>query len=177
LDDLPVDIKVGSYRLIGKLGNRYQNGSLFYRYADLKGKDFINAWLHHLIINRLEPQATCLLSTDEDLLFLPEHCQPEYLPELIEIYRLGQQQPDAFFVEPALTYVRQAHKLNTSTRATKSALDTAMEQLARAVEQPYEPELRRLYRNADDIARVLGESFERQCQALLQDVWAATHGQ
>ncbi|MEF3076560.1 exodeoxyribonuclease V subunit gamma [Methylobacter sp. Wu1] len=177
LDDLPVDIKVGSYRLIGKLGNRYQNGSLFYRYADLKGKDFINAWLHHLVINRLEPQATCLFSTDEDLLFLPEHCQPEYLPELIEIYRLGQQQPDAFFVEPALAYVRQAHKLNAGSRATKSALDTAMEQLARAVEQPYEPELRRLYRNADDIARVLGESFERQCQALLQDVWAATHGQ
>lgn len=176
LDDLPVDIKVGRYRLIGKLGNRYQNGSLFYRYADLKGKDFINAWLHHLIINRLEPQATCLLSTDEDLLFLPEHCQSEYLSELIEIYRLGQQQPDAFFVEPALAYVRQAHKLNTSSRATKSALDTAMEQLARAVEQPYEPELRRLYHNADDMARVLGESFERQCQALLQDIWAATHG-
>jgi exodeoxyribonuclease V gamma subunit len=176
LDDLPVDIKVGHYRLIGKLGNRYQNGSLFYRYADLKGKDFINAWLHHLIINRLEPQATCLLSTDEDLLFLPEHCQPDYLPELIEIYRLGQQQPDAFFVEPALAYVRQVHKLNTSSRATKSAIETAMEQLARAVEQPYEPELRRLYHNADDIARVLGESFERQCQALLQDIWAATHG-
>ncbi len=176
LDDLPVDIKVGHYRLIGKLGNRYQNGSLFYRYADLKGKDFINAWLHHLIINRLEPQATCLLSTDEDLLFLPEHCQSDYLPELIEIYRLGQQQPDAFFVEPALAYVRQVHKLNTSSRATKSALDTAMEQLARAVEQPYEPELRRLYHNADDMARVLGESFERQCQALLQDIWAATHG-
>lgn len=176
LDDLPVDIKVGHYRLIGKLGNRYQNGSLFYRYADLKGKDFINAWLHHLIINRLEPQATCLLSADEDLLFLPEHCQPDYLPELIEIYRLGQQQPDAFFVEPALAYVRQAHKLNASSRANKSALDTAMEQLARAVEQPYEPELRRLYHNADDMARVLGESFERQCQALLQDIWAATHG-
>ncbi|WP_036247894.1 exodeoxyribonuclease V subunit gamma [Methylobacter sp. BBA5.1] len=176
LDDLPVDIKVGNYRLIGKLGNRYQNGSLFYRYADLKGKDFINAWLHHLIINRLEPQATCLLSKDEDLLFLPEHCQPEYLPELIEIYRLGQRQPDAFFVEPALAYVRQAHKLNTGSRSAKSALDIAMEQLASAVEQPYEPELRRLYRNAEDIAQALGESFERQCQALLQDVWASTHG-
>lgn len=175
LDDLPVDIKVGNCRLIGKLGNRHRNGSLFYRYADLKGKDFINAWLHHLIINRLEPQATYLLSKDEDLLFLPEHCQPAYLPELIEIYRLGQQQPDAFFVEPALAYVRQAHKLHTSSRATKSALDMAMEQLARAVEQPYEPELRRLYHNAEDIAKALGEAFERQCQALLRDVWAATH--
>ncbi|MCL7489848.1 MAG: hypothetical protein M8357_16920, partial [Desulfobulbaceae bacterium] len=102
--------------------------------------------------------------------------QPEYLPELIEIYCLGQRQPDAFFVEPALAYVRQAHKLNTGSRSAKSALDIAMEQLARAVEQPYEPELRRLYRNAEDIAQALGESFERQCQALLQDVWAATHG-
>jgi exodeoxyribonuclease V gamma subunit len=175
LDDLPVDITVNGYRLVGKLGNLYQRGSLFYRYADLKGKDFVCALLHHLIINRIEPQQTFLLSADEDLCLLPEHCQPEQLIAWIEIYRLGRKQPDAFFVEPALAYVKQVHKLKTSSRASKSALDAAIEQLSRAVEQPYEPELRRLYGNVADLGLVLGESFELQCQSLLQPVWDGVH--
>ena len=35
LEDLSVDLTIGTYRLVGKLGNRYEHGSLFYRYADL----------------------------------------------------------------------------------------------------------------------------------------------
>jgi len=175
LDDLPVDISVNGYRLVGKLGNLYQRGSLFYRYADLKGKDFVCALLHHLIINAVQPQSSFLLSTDEDLEFMPEHCQPEQLSALMEIYRLGRKRPDAFFVEPALAYVKQARKMTASNRASKSALDAAIEQLSRAVEQPYEPELRRLYGNVADLGLVLGESFELQCQSLLQPVWDAMH--
>ncbi|MDD4904585.1 MAG: exodeoxyribonuclease V subunit gamma [Methylobacter tundripaludum] len=175
LDDLPIDISVNGYRLVGKLSSLYQHGSLFYRYADLKGKDFVCALLHHLIINEVQPQSSFLLSTDEDLEFIPEHCQPEQLSAWIEIYRLGRKQPDAFFVEPALAYVKQAHKLQASSRASKSALDAAIEQLSRAVEQPYEPELRRLYGNVADLGLVLGEPFEQQCQSLLQPVWDAMH--
>ncbi|MBL6986098.1 MAG: exodeoxyribonuclease V subunit gamma [Methylobacter sp.] len=175
LDDLPIDISINGYRVVGKLANRYQHGSLFYRYADLKGKDFVCAWLHHLIINEAQSQQTILLSADEDLSLLPEHCQPEQLAAWIEIYRLGRKQPDAFFVEPALAYVKQAYKLKTSNQAKKSALDAAIEQLSRAVEQPYEPELRRLYGNVADLEQILGESFERQCQSLLQPVWDAIH--
>jgi len=175
LDDLPIDITVNGYRLVGKLGNLYECGSLFYRYADLKGRDFICALLHHLIINQVQEQQTFLLSTDEDLSLLPEHCQPEHLTALIEIYRLGQKQPDAFFVDSALAYIKQTHKLKTGNRASKSAPDAAIEQLSRAVQQSYEPELRRLYGNVADMGLVLGESFERQCQTLLQPVWDATH--
>ncbi len=175
LDDLPIDINIGPYRLVGKLGNRYQHGSLIYRYADLKGKDFICALLHHAVINRVQPQSTYLLSTDEDLVLLPEHCQIVQLTELIDSYRLGRKQPDAFFTEPALAYIKQAHKLTASNRASKSALDAATEQLSRAAQQPYEPELRRLYGNGADLSRVLGESFEQQCQRLLQPLWEATH--
>ncbi|MGZ5010235.1 MAG: exodeoxyribonuclease V subunit gamma [Methylobacter sp.] len=175
LDDLPIDITVGGYRLVGKLGNRYECGSLFYRYADLKGRDFICALLHHLIINQHQEHSTFLLSTDEDLGWLPEHCQPEHLTGLIQIYQLGQRQPDAFFVDPALAYIKQAHKLTVSNRASRSALDAAIEQLSRIAQQPYEPELRRLYGNVLDIGLVLGESFEQQCQTLLQPMWNVVH--
>ncbi len=175
LDDLLVDIKIESYRLVGKLTNRYENGSLFYRYADLKGKDFICAWLHHLIINQVQEQTTFLLSTDEDLILLPDYCQPNLLPAFLDIYRAGNNAPDAFFVEAALAYVKQAYKLENGNRASKSALDAAKEQLSRAVQQPYEPELKRLYHNVTDLTQVLGETFEQHCQTLLQPVWNATH--
>ncbi len=175
LADLPIDIKIKDYRLVGKLENRYENGSLFYRYADLKGKDFICAWLHHLIINQVQEQTTFLLSTDEDLILLSEYCQPNLLSAFIDIYRAGNNSPDAFFVEAALVYVKQAFKLKNGNQATKSALDAAKEQLSRAVQQPYEPELKRLYQNVTDFEPVLGETFEQYCQLLLQPIWNATH--
>jgi exodeoxyribonuclease V gamma subunit len=175
LEDLPIDITIDQYRVVGKLGNRYQNGSLIYRYANLKGKDFISALLHHLLINQIEPQSTLLLSADEDLVLLPDYSSPELLVALLEIYRVGQKQPNAIFVEAALAYIKQTHKLNASNRASKSALDAALEQLDMAVQQAYEPELKRLYGNLEDMRPVLDEAFERQCQNLLQPIWDATH--
>jgi exodeoxyribonuclease V gamma subunit len=191
VEDLPIDLPIAPFRLVGKLSNLYEHGSLFYRYADLKGKDFMAALLHHLIINQLRPQpsaiapyivlpsasmqSTLLLSTDEDIVLLPEYCRAEYLSALLELYQLGQNRPDAFFVESALAYIKQAYKLKMSNRASMLPLDAAKEQLAKAVEQPYEPELRRLYGNVADRGLVLTEAFEQYCQALLQPIWEAMH--
>ena len=172
LDDLAVDLKIGGYRLVGNLGNRYQNGSLIYRYADLKGKDFIAAWLHHLIINPLQEQKTVLTSADEDLLFPPDSCDPDYLPQLIEIYKQGQQQPNAFFVEAALAYLKRADK----QRAVKSPLDAARDFLSVAISYPSEHELRQIYGNVLDMGSVLTDTFEHQCETLLLPAWNAAHG-
>ncbi len=175
LADLPIDIKIQDYRLAGKLVNRYENGSLIYRYADLKGKDIICAWLYHLIINQVQEQTTFLLSIDEDLILLPDYCRLSPLPAFLDVYQAGNNTPEAFFVEAALAYVKHAYKLEHGNRASKTALDAAKEQLSRAVQQPYEPELKRLYHNVTDLAQVLGETFEQQCRILLQPVWDATH--
>ena len=115
-----------------------------------------------------------MLSTDEDLILLPDYCQPNLLSAFLDIYRVGNNAPDAFFVEAALAYVKQAYKLANGNRASKSALDVAKEQLSGAVQQPYEPELKRLYHNVTDLSQVLGETFEQHCQTLLQPVWNAT---
>lgn len=175
LDEATVDLRVGRYRLLGKLGNRYRNGGLFYRFADLKGKDLLIAWLHHLIINAMGSEATHLLSIDEDLLFLPEYCGRSDLEAFLEIYREGLSRPDVFFVEPALAYLRQAVKLEQSRRATKPALAAAAERLAHSIEQPYETELRTLFSTGFDAETLLRGDFETYCRSLLQPVWQATH--
>jgi exonuclease V gamma subunit len=146
-----------------------------WQYADLKGKDFICAWLHHLIINQVLEQTTFLLSTDEDLILLPDYCRPNPLSAFLDIYRAGNNAPNAFFVEAALTYVKHTYKLENGNRASKSALDAAIEELSRAVQQPYEPELKRLYQNVTMLTEVLDETFEQYCRMLLQPAWNATH--
>jgi exodeoxyribonuclease V gamma subunit len=172
LEDMPIDLVVGPYRLIGKLGNLYGQGSLFYRYATLKGKDFVCVWLHHLIINQIQAQTTYLVSSDGGLQFLPEDCQTEVLIGLLDIFGLGQQRPDAFFVEAALAYISHVYDLATGGRSKKTPLDVAIENLERSVHLAYEPELRRLFGQAD-LTALLGGSFEHQCQDLLQNVWNA----
>jgi exodeoxyribonuclease V gamma subunit len=172
LDDLSLDLKIDKYRLIGNLGNSYQHGSLIYRYANLKGKDFLSAWLHHLIINRIQEQSTYLLSADEDFLFPPDICDPGYLPQFIEIYKLGQKQPNALFVEAALAYLKQTGK----QRAAKSPLDAAKDSLSTAITYASEYELRQLYGNVADMELVMTDIFEQQCETLLLPAWNAAHG-
>jgi exodeoxyribonuclease V gamma subunit len=172
LQNVSVDLKIGGYRLVGKLGNRYQNGSLHYRYANLKGKDFIAAWLHHLLVNQIQQQQTYLISTDDDLLLPPDICAPDYLPQFIEIYKLGQQQPDAFFVEAVLTYLKQAGK----QKAIKSPLDAAKDFLSTTITYASEYELRQLYGNVADMGLILTDTFEQQCETLLLPAWNAAHG-
>jgi exodeoxyribonuclease V gamma subunit len=173
--DLPVDFRLDQCRLVGKLGHRYEHANLLYRYAELKGKDLLSALLHHLVANRLEPRTTVLLSIDDQLVLTPDMAGTEFLAQWLDLFRRGCHQPDAFFVEAALAYVRQAYKLKKGSRSSKSPLDAARECLAQACRQPYEPELRRLYAHAADPAAILAEPFEAACQALLQPVWEATH--
>ncbi|MEQ1559250.1 MAG: exodeoxyribonuclease V subunit gamma [Methyloglobulus sp.] len=171
LDDIAIDIQVNGFRLLGKLGNRYQNGNLIYRYADLKGKDFIAAWLHHLIINQVEPHNTHLLSADEQLLFKTNMCDPEFLHQFIEIYQKGQRQPDAFFVEAALEYAKQASK----PKAQKAPIDAASDYLSKAIKYANEHELRQLYGNVADMRLILTDHFEHTCQTLVLPAWEAAH--
>ncbi len=171
LDELNIDLKVGNYRLLGTLANVYQNGSLFYRYANLKGKDFMTAWLHHLIVNKLSNQDTRLLSTDDHLNYKTEHSQSDALLRLIEIYRQGQQKPDAFLTEAALAYLKQA----ANPKSKKPPLAAALDYLAKAIEYQNENELRQLYGNADDLNNILGEDFAETCETLLLPAWLAAH--
>jgi exodeoxyribonuclease V gamma subunit len=169
--DLEIDVSLGHYRLVGKLPHQFQQGGLVYRYTNLKGKDLIQAWLQHLLSNQIRPQKTCLLSKDADLLFTPELSRASDLHALIEIYLQGQKHPNAFFVEAALAYIRQASNDNVK----KPAIDAARENLHKALENGFEAELTLLYRHVEDIDALLGTEFEAQCQSLLQPLWEQLH--
>jgi len=174
-DPMAIDLMLGSVRLIGSLSHIYANGSLFYRYAAMKGKDFMQAWLHHLLINRIRPQTTHLISLDYFISFSPEHIKGDELEQLLAYFQLGQQQPDAFFTEAAFAFVKQQYKLTYSSRSSKPALAMAQDSLTKAIEQNYEPELNLLYKNLDTVDTLLNADFEAYCLHLLLPAWEAAN--
>jgi len=69
LDPLEVDLPVGRYRLQGRLRGLQPGGLLDYRFAKLRAKDRLGAWVRHLVLNMLRPPGveTCSLYMGEDL--------------------------------------------------------------------------------------------------------------
>ncbi len=173
LEPQAIDINLAGVRLVGYLSNCYQNGSLFYRHAKIKGKDFMGAWLHHLIINRVSSsQTTYLITKDAFHTFKPEDIDSESLDKLIDCYQQGQHHPDAFFTEAAFAYIQQQAALNNPAKKSKRpAIKLAKEALQNSMTQEHEVDLRVLYRSFEAIDEVLNVDFEQYCQQYLLPVW------
>ncbi len=158
IENVVIDLHFGGCRLVGKLSNCHENGGLFYRYTSLKGKDFMGALLHHLIINKVKSQSTHLFSYDtkepklNELVFSPELANDELLTDLLAIYQNGLQHPEAFFTEAIFAYLK----------GKKDKLKAAKDKLIYDLEKDYELELRRFF-DETDFDRILNDDFEQQC--------------
>ena len=163
---LALDFNLGGYRLVGKLANQYQNGGLIYRFSKLKGRDFIGAWLQHLLANQIQPQTTHLLASDFDLSF-PAGAQPENLQRFLELFALGQRRPDAFFTDAAFCYLQQKNP--------DTALATVIKQTLDSIDNGYEPELAQLFAHRD-MNELFGDDFTELCRQWLEPAWRAANG-
>ncbi|MCK4494136.1 MAG: exodeoxyribonuclease V subunit gamma, partial [Methylococcales bacterium] len=173
LENKAIELTISSVSVTGKLYNLYQNGSLFYRYANLKGKDLLLAWLHHCLINQFEPQETHLISKDYALIFTTKDQSFETLEKLVKMYDQGLQNPNSLWVDIALEYVKQVHKLNTSTRVQKPALAIAVDQLKLSLETDYELEFQRLYGQTENIITLFSTEFIDFCENILAPLWVS----
>lgn len=171
ISEIPIDFQLDGFRLVGRLGNIHEKGGLFYRYAKLKGKDFMQSWLHHLLVNQIQEHSTCLISSDTDLMFPPQAASPDILKQLIQLFVKGQADPHLFFVEPAFVYIQQMSKL----KARKSPVDAAREQWLKSIESGHEPAFKKLYKGNENPELILAEEFEQICQALLYPGWEAAN--
>jgi len=172
-EPLALDINCGQWRLMGKLAQRYEQGSLFYRYAPLKGKDFFIALLHHVLINQVQAETTYLVSVDSCLQLPPAIVNPELFTQLVELFVQGQQSPTAFFPDSVLEYMKQAVLLKNSSRASKPALAVAQEKWLQTLEQPYQVELNRLFAGLTEVDSILDAEFVRLCETVFLPVWEA----
>ncbi len=161
------ELQVGRYTLTGTLSNLYEEGVMLLRYADLKAKDLLAGWLHHLVANTVlgEIKST-IVSADTVLSFFPGDSSPG-LEQLLDHFISGCLKPSPLYIEPALNYCR----LLTNGKNKEWALGKSEVILQRTLEKGYEPSWNLLLRGQEE-EPVLGAEFETLCLEIMYPVWS-----
>ncbi len=164
-------LKVGLYTLSGTLSNLYENGVMLFRYANLKGKDLLINWLHHLVANSLFGKTrSALVAADTVLNFSSDGSVPG-LELMLDHFVKGCRRPSQFFVEPAFRYCDQLRKRNSRV----SPLDKAITTLNYSLEKGYEPAWNLLLQGRGE-EPVLGSEFESLCLEIMNPIWNVANG-
>jgi exodeoxyribonuclease V gamma subunit len=166
--DGTIDFQCGGYRVIGTIGNLYENGLLLCRYAKLRAADLLRSWLlHHVacIHGRLAEQTT-LVMKDHEVCWNGHDIQGPELEELLVCYSEGRKAPSPLLLEPGLAYCRQLGK----KRATVEPLDKARQDFCNTLENGYEPAWQLLYQNVA-VQDVIGTTFVELTEQLLLPLW------
>jgi len=103
-----VDLRIGQFRLTGWLDGLYAAGCVRYRPASLKGRDRLQLWVEHLVLNCLEPLPSnpysVHLATDRTFRLLPVEGALAELHRLLSLYWEGLREPLPFYPESALAW-------------------------------------------------------------------------
>jgi len=125
LEPLEVDLPVNGFHLTGYIKNIYPEKLVRWRYATIKGKDHLQAWIYHLALNAMAqdskyPGNTLLAGKDGLKRYLP--LEPsEMLENLIRVYWDGLHAPLPFFPNAAWSYAQTLSKGKPEKEALQAA--------------------------------------------------------
>lgn len=104
-----LSVNSDTWYLQGQLIDERATGLVQYRYADLKAKDFLSAWIQHLFLHAARPGQSDLTTKvhglNQSVTFLPVANAQDELAKLIERYIRGSLTPLHFFPETSWAYV------------------------------------------------------------------------
>jgi exodeoxyribonuclease V gamma subunit len=121
--------------LSGQLAHLWQTHLLYYRCAKVKGKDYVKAWLQHLVLNTLQkmdstlPTQTILIAEDRTdgkikvETFAPVADSAGLLQKLLDDYWRGVRQPLLFFPESSFAFAEMFLKTRNDEDALAAALN------------------------------------------------------
>lgn len=125
LSPLEVDLPLGGVRLVGRLRRLGPAGLVQYRFAKLKAKDRLRAWLEHLALNAVAPaecpRRTVLFASDATVTYEPLTAAAGELERLVGLYRQGLAAPLRFFPESSLEYARKSREPKKADQAPAAA--------------------------------------------------------
>ena len=111
---MEVDVRLGEFRLVGRVENIYAGGLLHFRYATVKPGDRLRIWIHHLVLNKIGDRAyPCngiLAGKDLDCKYPPIKDSEALLQDLIEAYWQGLMKPIPFFPRSSWEFVESLAK-------------------------------------------------------------------
>jgi exodeoxyribonuclease V gamma subunit len=107
-----VNLTIDDMRMTGYLGRLWRDNLVHYRCAKVKATDFIQLWIHHLVLNSLPdqklPRHSLLIGEDGSWEFKPVDQSVAILATLLkDYYWQGLMQPLYFFPQSSLAFVEQ----------------------------------------------------------------------
>lgn len=118
LKPLDLDIPVGAFRLHGAISGFSRRYRVQYRYAKIKARDRIQAWIRHLALQCQSPAdypgQSLLAGRDAMLCYGPVENALERLEALLKLYWRGLRKPLLFFPESSWAYASQRFGKNQS---------------------------------------------------------------
>jgi len=129
LESVPINLTVADMRITGDLSRLWRSQLMHYRCAKLKAKDFIQLWIHHLILNSLPdknlPRQSFLIGENGGWEFQPVKNSEDILQMLLrDYYWQGLTQPLYFFPESSLTFMENLLGGKTEDEAFYRAQNT-----------------------------------------------------
>jgi exodeoxyribonuclease V gamma subunit len=125
LEPLEVNLRIGGFQLVGRLENIYAAGLLRFRYADVKPRDRLTLWIHHLVLNMTGakgyPAKSWLIGKDLQCLYPPVSESEKILQVLLKIYWEGLGKPLHFFPGSSWIYTEALAKGKDEERALRAA--------------------------------------------------------
>jgi exodeoxyribonuclease V gamma subunit len=119
-------IDVSGIRLSGEIENLFPKGFVIYRYADVRAKDMIRAWINHLFLNSTLKnnnfKNSYLLCRDKFYIFRPVPDSGRILTNLINLFFSGQNQLIQFLTETSYEYAFNLFK----GKSAETAFDKAV---------------------------------------------------
>ena len=171
LAGLPLDLVIDGCRLVGTLNNVYEKGVMLVRYGKLRGRDLLSGWLHHLVLNRLQPlPETRIVAEDTIVCFNGTVCsemQPS-LDYLLDCYAKGCRAPSPLYVEPGFAYAKQ----QASARALVPPIVKARQSYTDSLEKGYELEWQ-LLAGDQEVEEIIGAEFAQFCGEIMGPIWSA----
>ena len=126
--EFSLDIKPDNkkFNIYGSLDGLYDHGIVTIRYGKTRAKDFLKAWISHLVLCSLnDKKFSCksfLVCKDSVWEFTPVEQSSEIIYDLISIFIQGLSEPVKFFPESSLNYAKQLLQENKPPEtALKSA--------------------------------------------------------
>ena len=171
LEELPIDLALDGYRLIGTLNNLYERGIVLVRYGKLRGRDLLSGWLHHLVLERLKPALETRIVAEDTIVCFRSITSSQEQPSLLyllDCFAGGCRAPSPLYVEPALAFARQ----KVSTRAIVPPIMKARQSYIDCLEKGYAPEWQ-LLAGDQGVADIIGAEFAQVCGEIMVPIWSA----
>jgi exodeoxyribonuclease V gamma subunit len=111
LNSFDIDYESAGFMITGKMSDIYEQGLIIFRYATVKPKDYLRAWIYHLLLctigNSWCPPKTTFLGSNLVYEFDPVQNPEEILGYLLQVYWKGLFEPVHFFPATSYEYAKQ----------------------------------------------------------------------